>query len=67
MAFWKKLPRPDPGAEEKFRRDLEKEGIHVGWKDKLAMLLSAFLVLFLPAALIVLVLALGVLALFGAL
>lgn len=67
MPFRKRLPRPDPEAEEKLRRDLEKEDIQVGWKDKLAMLLSAFLVLFLPAALIVLALALGTLALFGAL
>ena len=61
---WKK---PDPLTPEQEERQKEPEQIHVDWKDRLAMVVSAFLVLGLPAVLILLALCFLVLALFGVL
>lgn len=52
MAIWKRLKKFDPDKEEDFKNEVEENGgIEKG--DKLAMLISAFLV-FIPAAMIVL-------------
>ena len=53
MAIWKRLPKPDAKKEAALREEFNKES--VTWKDKLAMVISAFLVLFIPTVLILLV------------
>lgn len=46
---WKLLKKPDPEKEKELRENIEKEG-GVGGKDLFAMVVSAFLVLLIPCA-----------------
>ena len=51
MLFWKKLKlfkKPDKEAERKLREDIEREG-GLEKSDVPAMIIAAFLVIFLPA------------------
>ena len=52
--FWKNITKPDPKKEKELRDQLSGE--EIGWKDKLAMIISAYAVLFLPAVGILLLL-----------
>ena len=52
--FWKNITKPDPKKEKELRDQLSEE--EIGWKDKLAMIVSAYAVLFLPAVGILLLL-----------
>ena len=61
--FWKRPKTLSPEQEEERRRELEQ--VPVGWKDRLAMAISAFLVLGLPAIVAILVLCFLAMALFG--
>lgn len=45
--FWKNITKPDPKKEKELRDQLSNE--EIGWKDKLAMIVSAYAVLFFPA------------------
>lgn len=65
MLWWKKLKKSTPESEKEFGDRFKEAG--VTWKDKLAMIISAFFVLFLPAALILGGFGLLVLWMFGAL
>ena len=48
-----RLKKSTPEQEEQFGRMMEEE--KVGWKDKLAMLISAYLVIMVPVMLFLLV------------
>lgn len=64
MFFRKRLKTLTPEQEKEKREELSRE--KVGWKDKFAMIVSAYVVLMLPAILIIVALcaiALGVLGL----
>lgn len=63
MFFRKRLKKMTPQEEEEKLRELSGE--KVGWKDKFAMIVSAYLVLVLPAVLILLVLCAMALGLWG--
>lgn len=63
--FRRKLKKSTREEEEAFRKLLEEANLTR--KDKLAMVLSAFLTILLPCALILTVMALIILAIFGAL
>ncbi len=63
--IWNRIKPPDPEKEEQFHQQMKD--VKLSWKDKLAMVLSAFVVLFLPALLVVLGIALLALWAFGAL
>ena len=52
--FWKNITKPDPKKEKELRDQLSEE--EIGWKDKLAMIVSAYAVLFFPAVGILLLL-----------
>ena len=65
IRFLDRLPRPDPEKEAQRRKDMEN--VKVSWKDKLAMVVTAYVVLLLPALLILGGICLLVLWLFGAL
>lgn len=52
--FWKRLKKSTPEQEEEFRQRMQEE--NVGWKDTLAIILSAFLTLVLPCLLVLLAL-----------
>ncbi len=68
LSAWKSLKRHSKlGPEEEKERGEEIEKLNPSWKDKFAMIFSAYIVLFLPAALIIVVLALFCLWLFKAL
>ena len=56
MAWWKHLKKSTPEQEEQFRDMLEEE--KVTWKDRIAMVLAAYLVILLPCALILVALGL---------
>ena len=62
--FWKNITKPNPKKEKELRDQLSEEAITL--KDKLAMILSAFAVLFVPAVLVLLLLAFLMLLLSGA-
>ncbi len=66
--IWKRLKAPKnltPEEAEARRKELDQ--LHLSWKDKLAMTLSAYLVLFVPAVLFLLVLCVLAMWLFRAL
>ena len=48
--IFKRLKKSTPEEEEQFGRMMEEE--KVGWKDKFAMIISAFAVIVLPSLLI---------------
>lgn len=62
--FWKNITKPNPKKEKELRDQLSEEEITL--KDKLAMILSAYAVLFVPAVLVLLLLAFLMLLLSGA-
>ena len=62
--IWRRLKKSTPQQEKEFAENLSKE--NVGFKDRLAMYLSAILVLVLPALAVVVLLSLLVLWTFGA-
>lgn len=62
--FWKHLKKSTPEQEAEFQERMSNE--KVTWKDKLAMVLAAFLTILLPCALVVTVLGLLILWMFGA-
>lgn len=62
--IWKRLKKSTLEQEQEFRDNLERE--EITFKDKLAMCLSAFLVIVLPCLAVLIVLALLVLWMFGA-
>jgi hypothetical protein len=62
--IWRRLKKSTPQQEKEFAENLSKE--NVGFKDRLAMYLSAILVLVLPALAVVVLLSLLVLWIFGA-
>ena len=45
--FWKNITKPDPKKEKELRDQISQE--ELSWKDKQAMIISAYAVLFLPA------------------
>ncbi len=63
--IWNRIKPPDPEKEAQFHEQMKD--VKLGWKDKLAMILSAYVVLLLPALLVVVGMALLMLWLFGAL
>ncbi len=65
MLWWKKLKKSTPESEKEFDERMKEAG--VTWKDKLAMIIAAFITLFLPAALILIGLVVFVMWMFGAL
>lgn len=62
--IWKRLKKSTPDDEEKFR-EMMKEA-NPGAKDKFAMILSAFITLVIPSALVIIVISLIGLLIFGA-
>ena len=50
MAWWKHLKKSTPEQEEQFAEMLKEE--KVGWKDRFAMVLSAYLIILIPSILI---------------
>ena len=50
MAWWKNLKKSTPEQEEQFKEMLYEE--KVTWKDRIAMVLAAYLTILLPCALI---------------
>ena len=65
MGIWKNITKPNPKKEKELREQLRDEEITA--KDKLAMILSAYVMLFLPAVLVLLLLAFLMLLISGAL
>ena len=63
MKFRKHLKKSTPEQEAQFGRMLEEE--HVGWKDKLAMVLSAYLVIVTPILLVLIGMCVFALWIFG--
>mgnify|MGYP003410674848 CR=1 FL=1 len=63
MAWWKNLKKSTPEQEEEFQNMLEEE--KVSWKDRLAMILAAYLTILLPCAVILIVLGLLLIWIFG--
>ena len=61
--FRDRIPKPDPEKEREKIEQLSQE--EVSWKDKLAMILSAYLVIGLPVILVLLALVLGCMWMFG--
>ena len=62
--FWKNITKPNPKKEKELRDQLIEEELTL--KDKLAMILSAYAVLFVPAVLVLLLLAFLMLLISGA-
>ena len=62
--FWKNITKPNPKKEKELRDQLIEEELTL--KDKLAMILSAYAVLFVPAVLVLLLLAFLMLLVSGA-
>ncbi len=68
LSIWKRLKqsaKQSPQQEKERREEMEK--LKLTWKDKFAMVFSAYIVIFLPAAVILVLLALLCLWLFKAL
>ena len=65
MLWWKKLKKSTPESEKEFSDRFKEAG--VTWKDKLAMIIAAFITLFIPATLILVGMVLLVMWMFGAL
>ena len=65
MLWWKKLNKSTPESEKEFSDRFKEAG--VTWKDKFAMIIAAFITLFIPACLILAALVLFTMWLFGAL
>ncbi len=63
--FWKNIKKPDPKKEQEKVDELSQE--EISWKDRLAMVFSAYLVIGLPCVLILIILAVVMLWLSGAL
>lgn len=63
MLWWKKLKKSTPETEKEFSDRMEEAG--VTWKDKFAMIIAAFITLFLPATLILVGLVLFAMWIFG--
>lgn len=63
MFFRKKLKKITPEQEREFRENIQKENIT--FKDKIAMILSAYLVIVLPCLIVLVLLSLLVMFLFG--
>lgn len=63
MFFRKKLKKITPEEEAKFRENIQKENIT--FKDKIAMILSAYVVIVLPCLIVLVLLSLFVMFLFG--
>jgi len=61
--IFKRLRKSTPEEEEQFARMLEEE--KVGWKDKLAMLFSAYVVIMLPCLLVLIGMSVFMLWVFG--
>ncbi len=49
--IWNRIKRPDPEKEEEFREQMKE--VKLSWKDKFAMVISAYAVLLVPALLVV--------------
>ena len=64
LLFWKNFKKTTPEEDEAFQRQLEETKLEK--KDGFAMTVAAFLVLFLPAALILIGCCVLVMLLFGA-
>lgn len=69
LSIWKRLKqqpvKQDPQQEKERREEIEK--LKLTWKDKFAMVFSAYVVIFIPAVVILLLLVLLCLWLFKAL
>ena len=65
MLWWKRLKKSTPESEKEFSERLKEAD--VTWKDKFAMIIAAFITLFLPAALILIGLVVFVMWIFGVL
>ena len=63
--IWKRLKKPDPNATEELAERFEEQ--KVGWKDRFAMIVSAYVVLLLPCLLLLVGFSLLILWLFRAL
>lgn len=61
--FFSRLPKPDPEKEQLYREEMAD--LHLSVKEKFAMVLAAFISIFLPCVVILLVLVLGTMFLFG--
>ena len=61
--IFKRLKKSTPEEEEQFGQMLEQE--KVGWKDRLAMMLSAYVVIVIPCILVLIGLSVFTLWLFG--
>ncbi len=64
VPFWKHIKKATPEQEEEFSKALEEN--KVGFKDGLAMVLSAFCVIVLPCLLVLLALGFLIMLFFGA-
>ena len=63
MAWWKNLKKSTPEQEEQFKEMLYEE--KVTWKDRIAMVLAAYLTILLPCALILAAVGLLLIWIFG--
>jgi len=63
MAWWKHIKKSTPEQEEQFKEMLHEE--KVTWKDRIAMVLAAYLTILLPCAVILVVVGLLIILLFG--
>lgn len=63
--IWKRLKKPDPNAVEALSERFEEQ--KVGWKDRFAMIVSAYVVLLLPCLALLVAFSLLILWLFRAL
>lgn len=62
--IWRRLKKPTAEQEQEFQERMSDE--QVSWKDKLAMVLSAYVTILLPCVLILLAFGFLVLWIFGA-
>lgn len=63
--IWKKIKKPDPEKEAKWREDIKNE--RISFKDTAAILISAFVIIILPVMLILFALGFLMMWMFGAL
>jgi len=63
MAWWKNLKKSTPEQEEQFKEMLYEE--KVSWKDRISMVLAAYLTILLPCAIILVAVGLLVIWIFG--
>jgi len=63
--IWGRLKKSTPAQEEEFKERMSSE--EVTWKDKIAMVLSAYVAILLPCIVIIALFALLILWIFGAL